>query len=140
MGKIGLIVSCMMSLILLGVLLNKISNVLLFPLSVHFSFSSLAGCGLITVSVFPLILSEIYLYILFYYRYQMPLALVGLISCLALWDVFKFCSERWGLDQYPIVRQCLIRFAQCGELLTLCLGSSSILLCICSVYLAFSST
>ncbi|TQE04945.1 hypothetical protein C1H46_009416 [Malus baccata] len=45
--------------------------------------------------------------------YRMPLALVGLMSCLALWDVFKFCSERWGLDQYPIVRQCLIRVAQC---------------------------
>lgn len=93
-----------------------------------------------TVSVFPLILSDIFVYFLFDYRYQMPLALVGLISCLALWDVFKFCSERWGLDQYPIVRQCLIRVAQCGELLTLCLGSSRILLCICSVYLAFSST
>ncbi|PQQ12246.1 PRA1 family protein H [Prunus yedoensis var. nudiflora] len=45
--------------------------------------------------------------------YQMPLALVGLISCLALWDVFKFCSERWGLDRYPIIRECLIRVAQC---------------------------
>ncbi|CAL9017171.1 unnamed protein product [Prunus brigantina] len=45
--------------------------------------------------------------------YQMPLALVGLISCLALWDVFKFCGERWGLDRYPIIRECLIRVAQC---------------------------
>ncbi|KAL5564333.1 hypothetical protein UlMin_027497 [Ulmus minor] len=45
--------------------------------------------------------------------YQMPIALVGLISSLALWDVFKFCSEKWGLDQYPIIRQCLIRVAQC---------------------------
>jgi hypothetical protein len=46
----------------------------------------------------------------------MPLALVGLISCLALWDAFKFCSERWGLDQYPVFRQCLVRIAQCGML------------------------
>jgi hypothetical protein len=46
----------------------------------------------------------------------MPLALVGLISCLALWDVFKFCGDRWGLDQYPVVQQCLIRIAQCGML------------------------
>lgn len=45
--------------------------------------------------------------------YQMPLALLGLISCLALWDVFQFCSGRWGLDQYPVIRQCLVRFAQC---------------------------
>ncbi|PNX76120.1 PRA1 family protein h-like [Trifolium pratense] len=48
-------------------------------------------------------------------RYKMPLALVGLISCLALWDFFKFCSDRWGLDQYPVVRQCLLRIAQLGE-------------------------
>ncbi|KAH7512581.1 hypothetical protein FEM48_Zijuj12G0105700 [Ziziphus jujuba var. spinosa] len=45
--------------------------------------------------------------------YKMPIALVGLLSSLALWDIFKFFSERWGLDQYPVVRQCLIRGAQC---------------------------
>ncbi|XP_030928228.1 PRA1 family protein H [Quercus lobata] len=45
--------------------------------------------------------------------YQMPLALVGLISCLALWDVFKFCADKWGLDHHPVVRQCLVRIAQC---------------------------
>ncbi|KAF3442015.1 hypothetical protein FNV43_RR15931 [Rhamnella rubrinervis] len=45
--------------------------------------------------------------------YKMPIALVGLLSSLALWDVFKFCSERWGLGRYPVVRQCLIRVAQC---------------------------
>lgn len=49
----------------------------------------------------------------------MPIALVGLLTSLALWDAFKFCSERWGLDQYPVVRQCLIRVAQCGELSTI---------------------
>lgn len=46
----------------------------------------------------------------------MPLALVGLISCLALWDVFKFCGDKWGLDHHPVVRQCLVRIAQCGML------------------------
>ncbi|KAL2245442.1 PRA1 family protein H [Sesamum indicum] len=45
--------------------------------------------------------------------YQLPIALSGLISCLALWDVFKFSSDRWGLDRYPIIRQTLIRIAQC---------------------------
>jgi len=43
----------------------------------------------------------------------MPFALVGLISCLALWDVFKFCADKWGLDHHPVVRQCLVRIAQC---------------------------
>ncbi|XP_073221306.1 PRA1 family protein H isoform X1 [Cicer arietinum] len=58
-----------------------------------------------------------YLFIIFFASalYKMPLALVGLISCLALWDFFKFFSDRKGLDQYPVIRQCLLRIAQCGE-------------------------
>ncbi|KAK6134636.1 hypothetical protein DH2020_031561 [Rehmannia glutinosa] len=46
--------------------------------------------------------------------YQLPIALIGLISCLALWDVFKFSGDRWGLDRYPFMRQTLIRIAQCA--------------------------
>ena len=49
----------------------------------------------------------------------MPLALLGLVSCLALWDIVKFCGDRWGLDKYPVVWQCLVRIAQCGKLLTI---------------------
>ncbi|KAL0353778.1 UNVERIFIED_CONTAM: PRA1 family protein H [Sesamum angustifolium] len=45
--------------------------------------------------------------------YQLPIALSGLISCLALWDVFKFSGDQWGLDRYPIIRQTLVRIAQC---------------------------
>lgn len=45
----------------------------------------------------------------------MPVALFGLISCFALWDVFKFCSEKWGLDRYPVTRECVVRLSQCGE-------------------------
>lgn len=47
--------------------------------------------------------------------YQMPLALVGLISCLILWDVIKFCGDKWGLDQRPVIRQCLVGVAQCAS-------------------------
>ncbi|KAL3652577.1 hypothetical protein CASFOL_002258 [Castilleja foliolosa] len=45
--------------------------------------------------------------------YQLPIALLGLISCLALWDVFVFGSDRWGLDRYPAIRQILICITQC---------------------------
>ncbi|KAJ8527731.1 hypothetical protein K7X08_015182 [Anisodus acutangulus] len=45
--------------------------------------------------------------------YQKLLALVGLISCLALWDVLKLCGECWGLEQRPVIKQSLIRIAQC---------------------------
>ncbi|KAM7252533.1 hypothetical protein ACFE04_024416 [Oxalis oulophora] len=45
--------------------------------------------------------------------YQIPLALIGVISSLALWDLFKFCGDKWGLDSYPITREILVRVAQC---------------------------
>ncbi|XP_073303791.1 PRA1 family protein H [Primulina huaijiensis] len=45
--------------------------------------------------------------------YQLPIALVGLISCLALWDVFKFAGDRWNLDGCPVLRELLIRIVQC---------------------------
>ncbi|KAF7836696.1 PRA1 family protein H-like [Senna tora] len=45
--------------------------------------------------------------------YQMPVPLFGLLSCLALWEVFKFCSDCWRLNEYPMTRLCLVRFAQC---------------------------
>ncbi|KAJ8561038.1 hypothetical protein K7X08_027228 [Anisodus acutangulus] len=46
--------------------------------------------------------------------YQKLLALVGLISCLALWDVLKLCGDRWGLEERPVIKQSLIRIAQCA--------------------------
>ncbi|XP_073135311.1 PRA1 family protein H isoform X2 [Henckelia pumila] len=55
------------------------------------------------------------LFILFFAcsLYQLPIALVGLISCLALWDVFRFVGDRWKLDGYPLLREILIRIVQC---------------------------
>ncbi|KAK9209170.1 hypothetical protein WN944_001534 [Citrus x changshan-huyou] len=63
------------------------------------------------------------LFILFFAcsLYQMPLALVGLISSLALWDFFKFCSDKWNWDRYPVIRQVLVRIAQCATLVVLML-------------------
>ncbi|OMO53507.1 Prenylated rab acceptor PRA1 [Corchorus olitorius] len=54
------------------------------------------------------------LFILFFAcsLYQLPVALVGLVSSLALWDFFRFFSDKWGLDRFPITQQILIRFAQ----------------------------
>ncbi|XP_022941382.1 PRA1 family protein H-like isoform X1 [Cucurbita moschata] len=61
------------------------------------------------------------LFVLFFVctLYQMPVALLGLISCMALWDVVKFCCNRWGLDKYPVVWQCLVRVAQCVTVIIL---------------------
>ncbi|KZV54723.1 hypothetical protein F511_38198 [Dorcoceras hygrometricum] len=47
-------------------------------------------------------------------RYQLPIALGGLISCLALWDAFKFVVDRWKLDGYPVLKEVLIRVVQCA--------------------------
>ncbi|XP_019154144.1 PREDICTED: PRA1 family protein H isoform X2 [Ipomoea nil] len=49
--------------------------------------------------------------------YQMPLALVGLLSCIALWDLFNLYGGRFGLDQYPTTKLILIRIAQCVMIL-----------------------
>lgn len=57
----------------------------------------------------------------------MPWAAAGLVFALALWEIFKLCSEIWGLDQYPTIQQTIIRVAQCGEISTLCF--IDILLC-----------
>lgn len=48
-------------------------------------------------------------------RYQMPLALVGLVSCLAMWELFRFCDNRWALDRFSAIRPVVIRIAQFGE-------------------------
>ncbi|KAJ0026086.1 hypothetical protein Pint_07419 [Pistacia integerrima] len=39
----------------------------------------------------------------------MPLAFLGLISSLAIWDLFKFCSDKWKFDRYLVIRQVLVR-------------------------------
>lgn len=78
---------------------------LLISVSLIYDFLKLVSNSYISVFIYSYWVS----------RYQMPLALVGLISSLALWDIFKFCSERWGWDGYPVARQALIRTAQCGE-------------------------
>lgn len=52
-------------------------------------------------------------------RYQIPIALVGLISCLALWDLFRYYAQHLGFHQYPLLRQIFVRFLQCGKSLVL---------------------
>ncbi|KAG7541266.1 Prenylated rab acceptor PRA1 [Arabidopsis thaliana x Arabidopsis arenosa] len=47
--------------------------------------------------------------------YQMPLALVGLLASLALWELFKYCSDRWKFDRHPSMRKFSIGIGQCGE-------------------------
>ncbi|CAK7327760.1 unnamed protein product [Dovyalis caffra] len=72
------------------------------------------------------------LFILFFActLYQMPLALIGLISSLALWDIFKFCDVRWAWDRYPVIRQVMVRAVQCVTAVVLiCLNVQMALFC-----------
>lgn len=55
--------------------------------------------------------------LVFLCRYQMPLALVGLLASLALWELFKYCSDRWEFDRHPSARKLVIGIGQCGEFL-----------------------
>ncbi|AEE85355.1 P family protein H [Arabidopsis thaliana] len=46
--------------------------------------------------------------------YQMPLALVGLLGSLALWELFKYCSDKWKFDRHPSMRKLSIGIGQCA--------------------------
>ncbi|GKC40788.1 PRA1 family protein H-like protein [Tanacetum coccineum] len=69
------------------------------------------------------------LFILFFAcsLYQRPIALVGLVSSLALWDLFAYCGSRWGLDEYPVTRECLLRLLQCA---------TAVIIFLCNVQMA----
>lgn len=59
-------------------------------------------------------------------RYQIPLALFGVISSLGLWEGFRFCCDRWGVESHAIVRQISLRLIQFGELQIDCSSLSSL--------------
>nr|CAD1839521.1 unnamed protein product [Ananas comosus var. bracteatus] len=45
--------------------------------------------------------------------YRMPISLLGLMSSLVIWELVRFCNEKWDLEQrFPGLRQVLVRFAQ----------------------------
>ncbi|KAF6141956.1 hypothetical protein GIB67_037924 [Kingdonia uniflora] len=46
--------------------------------------------------------------------YQMPIAILGLVLSLGMWDLFRLGSDRWGLDRYPVLQISLVRLAQCA--------------------------
>ncbi|OAY83099.1 PRA1 family protein H [Ananas comosus] len=46
-------------------------------------------------------------------EYRMPISLLGLMSSLVIWELVRFCNEKWDLEQrFPGLRQVLVRFAQ----------------------------
>ncbi|MQL69922.1 hypothetical protein Taro_002210 [Colocasia esculenta] len=48
--------------------------------------------------------------------YKMPLALLGLVSSLAIWEALRIGSSWWDLEErYPGLRFVLVRVAQLGE-------------------------
>lgn len=47
----------------------------------------------------------------------MPISLLGLVLCLGLWELLRFCCDKLELELlYPGLRQVLIRITQIGEL------------------------
>lgn len=60
--------------------------------------------------------------------YRMPISLLGLLASLGLWELVRFCSDRWEMEQrYPSIRQALIRIAQ---------FASAVVLYLCNLQLA----
>ncbi|WOK98244.1 hypothetical protein Cni_G06954 [Canna indica] len=45
--------------------------------------------------------------------YKMPVSLLGVIVCLVLWELVRFCNDKWKLEERnPSLRQTLVRVAQ----------------------------
>ncbi|XP_020595427.1 PRA1 family protein H [Phalaenopsis equestris] len=52
--------------------------------------------------------------------YQMPVLLLSLMVCLGLWELLRFCSDKWELEEKrPAVRTILVFAAQFGMLVIL---------------------
>ncbi|KAL3508700.1 hypothetical protein ACH5RR_028101 [Cinchona calisaya] len=69
--------------------------------------------------------------------YQMPIAIVGLLFSLALWDVFKYCGDRWQLDRYPVLRQTLVHIAQCATAVILFFSNVQVAI-LCAVGVSYA--
>ncbi|XP_038987291.1 PRA1 family protein H isoform X3 [Phoenix dactylifera] len=53
--------------------------------------------------------------------YRMPISLLGLLASLGLWEMVRFCSDKWELEQrYPGLRHAFVRIAQFAVVLYLC--------------------
>ncbi|XP_068638195.1 PRA1 family protein H-like isoform X2 [Aristolochia californica] len=44
--------------------------------------------------------------------YQMPIALLGIVSSLLLWELFRISDNRWTLERFSIFRQILLYLLQ----------------------------
>ena len=72
-----------------------------------FSFS----CFLVDGLFFHAFLSLIYLS-----RYKMPLALLGLVISLAVWELLWFAFDSWDPEErFPGIRFAFVRIAQMGK-------------------------
>ena len=48
--------------------------------------------------------------------YRMPMALLGMLASLAVWEGVRYCRDHWGLTtRAPGVAQALLHCAQIGE-------------------------
>ncbi|KAF3791017.1 PRA1 family protein H [Nymphaea thermarum] len=70
----------------------------------------------------------IYVLILGCAMYKNPLAVLGVLSTLALWDLFRLCSTRLRLDSFPSLQQVVIIIAQ---------SATVVILMYCKVMIAF---
>ncbi|XP_011627347.1 PRA1 family protein H isoform X2 [Amborella trichopoda] len=52
------------------------------------------------------------LLILCCFLYKIPIALFGLVSTVALWEVLRICSNRWQLEKYPVILHVMVLLMQ----------------------------
>ncbi|KAH7684121.1 hypothetical protein IHE45_05G225600 [Dioscorea alata] len=70
-------------------------------------------------------------------RYQMPISLLGLVLCLGLWELLRFCCDKLELElRYPGLRQVLIRITQIAAAVVLYLCNMQMVL-ICAISVSY---
>ncbi|XP_039125923.1 PRA1 family protein H [Dioscorea cayenensis subsp. rotundata] len=69
--------------------------------------------------------------------YQMPISLLGLVLCLGLWELLRFCCDKLELELlYPGLRQVLIRITQIAAAVVLYLCNMQMVL-ICAISVSY---
>lgn len=74
------------------------------------------------------------LVILACFLYKMPVALLGMISVFAMWDMLRMCSNKWGLQQYSFLHQMLLMIARLVTALVMIYCNVALALCWAGIF------
>uniref|UniRef100_A0A0D6QX83 PRA1 family protein n=1 Tax=Araucaria cunninghamii TaxID=56994 RepID=A0A0D6QX83_ARACU len=68
------------------------------------------------------------------FLYNMPVALLGLVTVFALWDMLRICSNKWGLQKYPFFHQMLVMIARLATAVIMIYCNVALALCWAGIF------